>query len=586
MKRRHLIAVASALVLSGALISPAQSYNFTLPSTPSYGYTIEETLPNYGDSISQIMGITVPMKSNNFKGENRLCSSIEDSHCEGVTDLNAKLILPPCAADSDRTCIESLELGTKDNMVKASLDHVAATPGTPASTKFGLPAGGGMSLWKSTNVKTTDGTNTFGVGVQVQYYQQRSSGSQREVVFKASEYGNVILQGFRAVVMPINMMSGNFSLLENYETKDANLDGHFNTGTRFKDPNYDNVGDCAWTETKLCAKYSDFVPGTRVALTLRLGNDVTGWLFGRMQRIDVSLKTLDSKFNVIRIEGDSVDIPSASGFILKSDLPKYPAIDKIARSNYYEGDGFYEKFIASPFSSANGGQPSGGFDSFLAWEPFLKPTELRNSRWVISGGANSNGYVAGLNNACTSDKTKLNGVVTTNAMIYEPGPPTFTGDSLSYKVAGLHSLADGSTFSGTYDLSMRKTVAQCLYKFSDAPLKAVVAVTSQDGSSQDITTEALSEKDGWLHLGAYNFHFSQPTIRIKLTQEKSATIATPTPATPAPTTSTPSVGSAPAKSAPGNQTAPKSTSITCVKGKTVKKVTAAKPVCPAGYKKK
>jgi hypothetical protein len=28
------------------------------------------------------------------------------------------------------------------------------------------------------------------------------------------------------------------------------------------------------------------------------------------------------------------------------------------------------------------------------------------------------------------------------------------------------------------------------------------------------------------------------------------------------------------------------TSITCVKGKTTKKVTALKPVCPAGYKKK
>jgi hypothetical protein len=28
------------------------------------------------------------------------------------------------------------------------------------------------------------------------------------------------------------------------------------------------------------------------------------------------------------------------------------------------------------------------------------------------------------------------------------------------------------------------------------------------------------------------------------------------------------------------------TTITCVKGKTVKKITAVKPRCPAGYKKK
>jgi hypothetical protein len=30
----------------------------------------------------------------------------------------------------------------------------------------------------------------------------------------------------------------------------------------------------------------------------------------------------------------------------------------------------------------------------------------------------------------------------------------------------------------------------------------------------------------------------------------------------------------------------KKTTITCVKGKTAKKVTAIKPVCPKGYKKK
>jgi hypothetical protein len=34
------------------------------------------------------------------------------------------------------------------------------------------------------------------------------------------------------------------------------------------------------------------------------------------------------------------------------------------------------------------------------------------------------------------------------------------------------------------------------------------------------------------------------------------------------------------------QVLPKKKTITCVKGKTVKKVTAVKPACPTGYKKK
>jgi hypothetical protein len=78
----------------------------------------------------------------------------------------------------------------------------------------------------------------------------------------------------------------------------------------------------------------------------------------------------------------------------------------------------------------------------------------------------------------------------------------------------------------------------------------------------------VREKDGFLNLAAYNFTFSSPTVRVKLTQE--AVAPSPSP-------------SASASAAPA---AAKKTSITCVKGKTTKKVTAVNPKCPIGYKKK
>jgi hypothetical protein len=59
---------------------------------------------------------------------------------------------------------------------------------------------------------------------------------------------------------------------------------------------------------------------------------------------------------------------------------------------------------------------------------------------------------------------------------------------------------------------------------------------------------------------------------VKLSQD--VVVAEPTP-TPTP------VASAPAKAI-----AKKSISITCVKGKTSKKVTGVNPKCPTGYKKK
>jgi hypothetical protein len=53
-------------------------------------------------------------------------------------------------------------------------------------------------------------------------------------------------------------------------------------------------------------------------------------------------------------------------------------------------------------------------------------------------------------------------------------------------------------------------------------------------------------------MAAYGFTFSEKTVRVKMTQKPSAA----------------------------------KTTITCVKGKTVKKITAVGPKCPVGFKKK
>jgi hypothetical protein len=110
---------------------------------------------------------------------------------------------------------------------------------------------------------------------------------------------------------------------------------------------------------------------------------------------------------------------------------------------------------------------------------------------------------------------------------------------------------------------MRSDIARCVYRFSKAPIKAELSIVSADGTPQ-IATTIISEKDGWISLSAQNFEFSAPVIKAKLTQE-----AEPTP--------TPSASSKPVA---------KAVTITCIKGKVTKKVTAVNPKCPTGYKKK
>ena len=84
-----------------------------------------------------------------------------------------------------------------------------------------------------------------------------------------------------------------------------------------------------------------------------------------------------------------------------------------------------------------------------------------------------------------------------------------------------------------------------------------------------MATEIIGEKNGWLYLSAGGFTYSSPTIKVKLEQDAPPPAPEPTP--------TPSASAKPVA---------KAVTITCVKGKTSKKVTAVKPKCPAGFKKK
>ena len=167
---------------------------------------------------------------------------------------------------------------------------------------------------------------------------------------------------------------------------------------------------------------------------------------------------------------------------------------------------------------------------------------------------------------CAQNSSDVAGVVTTISLVYSAGPPAFNkqDQTLDYKLLSPHYSSDGTEAKGSYDLLLRSDVARCIYGFSKAPVSASISVLSADGTAQ-VSTTVLNEKNGWLTLSAKNFTFSSPIVRIKLTQE--AEVVAPTPSASA-------------------KPVIKAVTITCIKGKTSKKVTAVTPKCPAGYKKK
>jgi hypothetical protein len=100
-----------------------------------------------------------------------------------------------------------------------------------------------------------------------------------------------------------------------------------------------------------------------------------------------------------------------------------------------------------------------------------------------------------------------------------------------------------------------------------------------------VATEAVQEKDGWLTLRARNFTFSAPTIRLKLSQEAAVAPVTKPAQPSAPAATTPATAPVAATSAGVKPATAKKSTITCAKGKTIKKVSGITPKCPVGYKR-
>ena len=124
------------------------------------------------------------------------------------------------------------------------------------------------------------------------------------------------------------------------------------------------------------------------------------------------------------------------------------------------------------------------------------------------------------------------------------------------KVGNSHFDEFGNEVQGWMELKVKGSRARDWWGINPAIAAgyAKVEISYADGTSKVATvTSKYDAKNDWINLRAYGFTYSTPQLAISFKQPV---------------------------------VAPKKTSITCVKGKTTKKVTAVKPKCPSGFKKK
>jgi hypothetical protein len=165
----------------------------------------------------------------------------------------------------------------------------------------------------------------------------------------------------------------------------------------------------------------------------------------------------------------------------------------------------------------------------------------------------------------------LPGIISTNALVANPSPPKWSAETseLVYSIASPHLRKDGSLNSGVYELTIDKKLAECLWGLDPLQYRAAISVTAKDGT-QKLSTTVFASTDKYLTFRAAGFSYSTSLIKVKLSNEK---------------------GSAAVKTALPDiflkSVAKRTTiTITCVKGKLIKKVSGTSPKCPSGYKKK
>ena len=485
-----------------------------------------------------------------------LCTSIEAKDCT-TPDINALIftaIFTKCLNDADTDCIDSFSIKNEDgSVIPATFQRnwVPAPVYRGDKSKF-LPTGYGPSSWTLTNSKGVVETYALSVGVT----------GNLPLLNKANKTN---FETFFAAIQPIREVAGG-----EFIGPVANVTRRGNGFSPGHNTVYIEKG-CQIAENGRCGYRLPHDLEKTVLLKVRLSQPVQGWLHGRMKDANIVMTTAADNSQVVEISAKPLSIPSVYGWVKWSDLPqKVKELYPVGAGGTSRG---YEDFTTTDLNSRTlltKSMVAGdlAISEMNLWLPLLndKAAAMRTF-WVAQ---TIRGELPFDSQNCVRGKG-FTGVIGTNAVVYSDGPPKFdkAEQSLNYTVGASHLDSKGELFKGYYQLNLRSDVARCLYGFGSAPIQAKIEVSSSDGTPS-VATTIINESDGWLKMTAAGFTFSTPQIKVKLSQDQTAPQAS---ASPTPAAST--------KSA-----AVKKSSITCVKGKTTKKVTSINPKCPTGYKKK
>jgi len=483
-----------------------------------------------------------------------VCTSLQSSACAApeVISYFFNSLFTKCVDTSDTNCIDSFSIKGSDGALRQGIfqrNWVPSAVYTGDKARH-IPSGYGPSTWTITNSKGEIETYALSVGVE-------------GGISRLAEKSN--FRSFFAAIQPIKEVPRT-----DVRRPIANVTNRADGDGPGSNMTFIEKG-CQIAEDGNCGYRLPFDLENTLVLKVRISQPVQGWLHGRMKDASINMTTAADNSQIIEIAAKPLTIPSIYGWVKWTELPQ------VVKDFYPIGSGGTGRSLAD-FTTTDLASRTLLTKSDVAgdrainemnlWLPLLndKAAAMRTF-WAAQ---TINGELPIDSQNCVRGKG-FTGVIGTNAAVYSDGPPKFDKEeqSLNYTVGASHLDSKGELFKGYYQLNLRSDVARCLYGFGSAPIQAKIEVSSSDGTPT-VATTVINESEGWLKMTASGFTFSTPKIKVKLAQ--AAAVPTPTPsATPTPT---------------AKPVAAKKTSITCVKGKTTKKVTAVNPKCPTGFKRK
>jgi hypothetical protein len=536
---KKLVAAVTSFFLTLTIVpswGSTDAFNFIgKVKTDEYMFSIGE---NFGLQVSTLAVQPVSVVGSAQRGVWIQCTSTKDPECDpktgagsrpGESGIVGEAVLDFCRTATQENCVEDLLISKNDGPFTSGkfLRNLLSNMSIPADKDLNYPGGSTALIWDDSTLGGPSATKylvnaKYGLGMF-------GSGAGYEV-------NNVSFS-----IIPFREVTGSFSGPTIYPGRPSTQRVDWGSDGRY----FLNENGSAGTQL-------DFDENLKFKLQIRMLNTVSGWFRGRLKDPIISIEKFSSTNNVVTIQGEPVKVPTMAYSTQRSQMT-------LRENQWLQNNG--RSNDVSPQMS-NGGDVFNYIDYF---KPKVKDQAAGvNTYWTVETAA------VGAENNCLDDKSRVVGIVTTNAMGYEGTSPRFSDGVLQYRVSGMHLMPDGKTpVLGTYDLVIRSDVARCLYRFSTAPISASVSITG--GSDAIIATTVVNEKNGWLKLAAYGFTFSEKTLQVKLSQEV-VVEPTPTPTATSTATTKPVVA--------------KKITITCVKGKTSKKVIAVKPKCPTGFKKK